>query len=195
MPLLWSKLISIRDYIPVADLGLSLSHPVSALPLIGESPLSMAQFALKGWFRIGDQQFIKAVDDEFRAFAWAASDGAFAYSLTGDPYFDDGVTSVPPVEVRPDGRTFDWPSVVAFGRESGDRVLDMEFNHQRTVQFCRFECFWRQARPRADEAPVCIVIAPKINLRLEAQPDGAADGSQTSRSELNPTPSTAGSRR
>jgi hypothetical protein len=169
MPLSWPKLNEIHDYIPASELGVSLDQPISALPLIGESPQSMERFPLRGWFKIGPQQYIGTVREEFRSFAWAASDGALAYILTGDPYFDDGVEAAPPAALRPDGQAFDWSSVVQIGRDSGHRLLDTDYCTQRRVFFGRFEFYYRHTSPEANEAPICIRVVPKVLSLDEAQ--------------------------
>jgi hypothetical protein len=176
MPLAWPKLNEIHDYIPAAELGVSLDQPICALPLIGESPQSIERFSLRGWFKIGPQQYIQTAREEFRSFAWAASDGALAYVLTGDPCFDDGVESVPPATLRPDGQAFDWACVVQVGRDSGHRLLDMEFYSQRRVFFGRFGFYYRHTSPAANEAPICIRVVPKVLPPDEAQRLAPPDG-------------------
>jgi len=191
MPLAWSKLTEIRDYIPVADLGVCLDLPVNALPLIGESPGSMARFGLKNWFKIGPQQYVHVTGDQFRRFAWAASDGTFTYAQTDDVFFDDGVTCVPPLEVLPDGKSFDWCSVVQAGQNSGDFVSDLDFYSQRRVSFGRHSFHYRHTTPVRGEPPICIIIIPNIWPPIEGQPRHAADASQPFRSVTVPVPSAA----
>ena len=170
MPLAWSKLNEIRDYISVVDLGVCLDLPVNALALTGESPQSMARLSLKDWFKIGPQQYVHVVHDKFRRFAWAASDGAFAYIQTGDVFFDDGATYVPPPDVLPDGKSFDWRSVVQIGQDSGDAVSDIDFYSQRRVSFGRHLFYYRHTTPTVGEAPICIMILPKVEAPIEGQP-------------------------
>jgi hypothetical protein len=175
MPLAWSRLEGIRDYIPAAEVGVSFDRPVSTLPLIGESPQSMDRFGLKDWFQIGPQQFIKVIHDKYRYFTWAASDGALAYILTNDVFFDDGVTAIPPAELLPDGRSFDWCSVVRIGQDSGGVVCDIDFYSQRRVSFGRHTFYYRHVAPAIDEAPICIRVIPKAEPSIEAQQIAAAN--------------------
>jgi hypothetical protein len=94
MSLEWSKLMELREEIPAAKLGVSLEQPVSALSLVGENPQSNRAFIMRVWFKIGPQQYIRVSHGELQGFAWAPSDGAFAYFLTGDSFFDDGASEV-----------------------------------------------------------------------------------------------------
>jgi hypothetical protein len=182
MSVAWSKLSQIREYVPIADLRVSLNQPMSTLPLIGESPQSTARFPLRRWFKTGPQQYICVNHEKLAGFAWAASDGAFAYVLTDDPYFDDEVTSLPPSELLPDGQAFDWPSVARIGRESGDRhFLDIEFYSQRRVGFERFAFYYRHTLPLAGEAPICIKIVPTVKPWIDAQLGAAPNGSPPAR--------------
>lgn len=168
MEQMWSKLSAIRDYLPIADLGPGMDQPVSSLPLIGESPQSMSRFALRWWYKIAPHSYILVRDGNFASFSWAASDGAFAYVVTHDIYFDDGATGTPPGEILPEGCGFTWQAVAQFGKQSGEpRFLDYDFYSRRIVKFGRFEFIYRQATPSPDEAPVCIRVVPKVEPSLD----------------------------
>jgi hypothetical protein len=177
MPIPWSKLAEIRDYLSTEELGVALDRPMCALPLIGETPQSNERLNLRRWFKIDAHQYVRVVHGEATGFAWATSDGAFAYVLTGDCYFDDGVVSVPPPEVLPDGHSFHWPEVARIGRESGDRhFLDIDFYAVRQVRFDRFHFYYRHSAPAEDEAPICVQISPKVEPFIEAQLGGSQNG-------------------
>ena len=177
MALSWSKLIDLHDYVLVSDLGVSLDLPMSSLPLIGENPQSNAGFSMRRWFKVGSKQYIMAAHDTVRAFGWAVSDGAFAYVLTNDAYFDDGASSLPPSVILPDGRSFSWPLIRQIAKGSGDaHFVDIEIFSQRRVQFDRFEFFYRRAVPSEHEAPICIRVVPKVEPRIEAQPGASPNG-------------------
>jgi hypothetical protein len=155
----WSRLLEIRDFVPIADLGVTLGEPVSALPIMGENPQSVRRFVLQHWFKIGPHQYVRASHDIFKAFAWAASDGAFASVLTDDPFFDDGAVSPPPTELLPKGNSFNWQALVTTAQESGDEHSSCS---ERCVFFDRSSYYYRLGFPTAGEAPVCIEVEAKI---------------------------------
>jgi hypothetical protein len=162
MNLPWSKLIQIRDFIPFAELGVPLGTPVAALRLIGESPSSNADCRLRGWFRMADHQFFRTTGPllasepvdavHYAGFSWAASDGAFASVLTGDSFFDDGASMLPPSELL------------------------------RVVGSDRVTCYYRSNSPGPGERPICITVVPfRRPDDGGAEPRHAADGSQPCR--------------
>ncbi|MDB6109134.1 MAG: hypothetical protein JWR69_884 [Pedosphaera sp.] len=168
----WSKLVEIRERIPVAGLGVSLDVPVNTLPLIGESPYSLDRFGLKQWFKIAPHQFIHTRYDApqlFGGFAWAPSDGALALALTGDTFFDDDATQIPPSDLLPDGRSYDLPNIARLGGESGDsHFSNVQLETVHEVYFRRFYYYYRDCSTKSDEPPFCIRVVPTEGLWLES---------------------------
>jgi hypothetical protein len=189
MSVAWSKIAGLREHIPLDELGPVLGRPLAALPLIGETPQSNQHFSMRRWVKIDTQQYMRCDYGLAIEFAWAASDGAFAYVLTNDPYFDDLAVSVPPVDILPDGRSFDWPAVVRLGQASGDWVFGNYQNRSlRHVSFDRFYFYYRHAIPSTGEPPVVIMVFPKLGPRIEmlsasqdVQPDVPLAGANPSK--------------
>jgi hypothetical protein len=169
MSLGWSRLKEIRECIPASQLGVALDRPLSAMPLVGESPQSIARFDLRDWFQVGPQQYIMVVRGEYRCCAWAASDGALAFILANDAFFDDGATSIPPPEVLPDGISFHRDALVRLARGSEEAVIDIDFYSQRRISIGRHTFFYRHVAPAVGEAPVCVRIIPRMGTPIEAQ--------------------------
>jgi len=166
----WSRLVEIREEIPVTGLGASLDAPVSALPLIGESPQSRDLFALKQWFKIAPHQFLHTrydVPPLFVGFAWAPSDGAFASALTRDSFFDDKASLPPPAELLPDGKSFAASSVARIAKESGERSNDVILGCIREIYFGRFRFYYRSIATEPYEPPICIRVVPKVGVPIE----------------------------
>ena len=145
----WSELLQIRERIPVVALNVCLDTPCRTLPLIGESPQAMERHHFRRWFRIGSHQFLHTYEGptssdaqdvvRFDGFCWASSDGAFARAMTGDTFFDDGATSVPPTALLPDGSSYDWQSIARLGEKMGGRLFDVyTWEFGRAVEFDRF---------------------------------------------------------
>lgn len=159
----WSKLNKLLDHIPIADLGVSLGQPMSSLPLMGENPQSVNQFILSIWFKIGPNQYIRVAKGMLLQFAWAVSDGAFAFALTHDPFFEDGSIMLPPTELLPDLKSYNYQSIMRTGQESGDvHFYNAEWDSQRIVQFNRFKFIYRDRSPKINDMPICIIISTKI---------------------------------
>jgi hypothetical protein len=161
----WSKLVEIREEIPVAKLDVRLDLPLRSLPLLGESPQALENCRFRDWFKIGSQQFLQTRYDApplFFGVAWASSDGAFAYALTGDTFFDDDTSQIPPAELLPDGRSYDWQAVARLGRELGSQHFHdyVGWPSVREVAYDRFTFYYRHTSPDLQEPPFCIKIRP-----------------------------------
>jgi hypothetical protein len=159
-----SKLVAARDHVLIADLGLALDQPLNQLPLIGEAPQSINH--LRSSYKVASNLFVMVRDGTLDSFAWAPSDGAFAYALTYDAYFDDGASGTPPAQILPNGCGFSCPEVAHFGKQSGERWFsDYDFNSTRHVDFGRFYFTYRHSTPNPTEAPICIRVVPKVEVR------------------------------
>ena len=166
MSLHWSRLVQIQERIPIAELGVSLDTPLSSLALVGESPLAMANPRLRRWYIISPDQFLYVSHASpesvcFAGFAWAPSQAAFASVVTGDIFFDDKASAIPPKDLLPDGKSYDWPSIARFGKESQDSHFHNDlFETGREIYFRRFHYFYRPCTTELHEPPFCIRVEP-----------------------------------
>ena len=164
--LAWAKLLETRQEISIAELGLRLDMPVQSLALLGETPFALENCRFWDWFKVGSQQFIKArrvgAAFIFQGFSWSVSDGAFARALTGDLYFDDGISQIPPADLLPDGKNYDYQSVAELGKKLGTVHFHDYVGCQsvREVAYDRFTFYYRDELPRLHEPPFCIKIIP-----------------------------------
>jgi len=198
MMLPWSTLVQIREEVPIVALNLERQTPLSSLQLIGENPQSTEGFRLRGWFRTDPHQFFRTRGPlpasepsdtaHFSGFAWAASDGTFAWVLTGDRFFDDGASQVPPCELLLDGHSYGWHSVVRLGRAVESRFFHDYSNWVglREVEVGRFTFYYRSEYPGSEEPPMCIIVIPfrrpdDIGAEPGASPMAAPRGAQASR--------------
>lgn len=158
MSLPWSQLVELKVDVSADTLAIPLDVPFHKLPLVGESPQSVEKFQLKHWYKIGPHQYAYIGSHEPRLltdFAWAPSDGALAFALTGDSYFDDAVPLVPPVELLPNGTSYDYATVSRLARELGPEQSHDYVNHfsVRDVQYGRFTFLYRSKFPLQHEFP------------------------------------------
>ena len=129
----------------------------------------MSRFPLRFWYKVAPCSYIKVREGSFDSFSWAPSDGAFAHVLSQDRYFDDGATGTPPNEIIPERCGFTWQAVAQSGIQSGDRWFnERDYGSHRTIAFGRYKFSYRPAAPSSGEAPICIRVVPKVEVRLNA---------------------------